>query len=42
MHVQAMDHPNPLFAAGIPIVFDTGEGSGWMPRAMKRWTRKRA
>ena len=33
VHVQAMDHPNPLFAAGIPIVFDTSEGSGWMPRA---------
>lgn len=33
VHVQAMDHPNPFFAAGIPIVFETSEGPGWMPRA---------
>ena len=33
LHVQVMDHPNPLFAAGLPIVFGTEEVSGWMPRS---------
>ncbi len=36
LHVQVMDHPNPLFAAGIPIVFGTEEVTGWMPRANER------
>jgi hypothetical protein len=42
VHVQAMDHANPLFAAGIPIVFDTREGSGWMPRANEALDRRSA
>lgn len=28
-----MDHPNPLFAAGLPIVFDVGDATPRMPRA---------
>jgi hypothetical protein len=40
VHVQVMDHPNPLFAAGLPIVFGTGDDSGWMPRANEVLHRK--
>ncbi len=33
LHVQLMDHPNPLFAAGLPILFDTPETGAGLPRA---------
>jgi Peptidase family M23 len=42
VHVQVMDHPRPLFAAGIPIVFGTRGDSGWMPRANQELDSKSA
>ena len=33
LHVQLMDHPSPLFAAGLPIVFDLPETGARMPAA---------
>ncbi len=32
LHVQLMDHPNPVFAAGLPIVFDIPRSGAQMPR----------
>jgi len=33
VHMQVMDHPNPLFAAGVPFVFDAGDAGPGMPHA---------
>lgn len=33
LHVQLMDHPNPLFAAGLPILFRRESDPPHMPRA---------
>lgn len=33
VHVELMDHPNALFAAGLPILFRRESGPPYMPRA---------